>query len=341
MKLKQVPHRPGESAPLTGPETLKVGLGPPQPKIVRLNFGPARLQPTKAPMSNHRLVEKLAASVMFREFQRSFEDATRLPLTLRNVESWQLAHAHSRRQNGFCTLMSQADHSCSACLQMQQNVCDGVNDAACTRNCAFGLGETAVGVRIGQETIAYLQTGQVFFKSPTLRQTQRALKRIKDWGLNLDAGEVSRRYRETPVVPRSEYDATVRLLQFFANQLGPLGSQLLLLQQTAEPEQITRARNFIGDQYREILSLDVVARHAGMSAFYFCKTFKKNTGMHYTMYLSRVRVEEAKKLLVNLNYRICEVGYEVGFQSLSHFNRAFRRIAGETPTEYREQLSRG
>ena len=89
-------------------------------------------------------------------------------------------------------------------------------------------------------------------------------------GLDLDAGEVTQRYNATPVVRRSEYDATVRLLQFFANQLGPLADQILLVHQTAEPAQITRARNFIKAQHREKLSLAAVAKHAGMSTFYFC-----------------------------------------------------------------------
>ena len=177
-----------------------------------------------------------------------------------------------------------------------------------------------------------------FFKVPTLRQTQRPLKRIKDWGLNLEPGEVTRRYNETPVVRKSEYDATVRLLQFFANQLGPLADQILLVHQTAEPAQITRAREFIKAQHQEKLSLSTAAKHAGMSTFYFCKTFKKVTGVRYTQYLSRVRVDEAKKLLLNHNYRVTEIGYEAGFQSLTHFNRVFRSIVGETPSEYRLRL---
>ena len=53
-------------------------------------------------ISNHRLAERLAGSSLFRDFQRAFEAATALPLTLRAVESWQLAHTESRNQNGFC-----------------------------------------------------------------------------------------------------------------------------------------------------------------------------------------------------------------------------------------------
>jgi AraC-like DNA-binding protein len=74
------------------------------------------------------------------------------------------------------------------------------------------------------------------------------------------------------------------------------------------------------------------------STFYFCKLFKRTTGLNFTEYLSRVRVEKAKNLLLNPNLRVSEVAFEVGFQSLTHFNRVFRKIAGESPTDYRHGL---
>ena len=75
-----------------------------------------------------------------------------------------------------------------------------------------------------------------------------------------------------------------------------------------------------------------------MSTFYFCKIFKKSTGTHFTDYLSRVRVEKARNLLLNPNLRISEIAYEVGFQSLTHFNRVFKKLLGQSPTEYRAQV---
>jgi AraC-like DNA-binding protein len=54
--------------------------------------------------------------------------------------------------------------------------------------------------------------------------------------------------------------------------------------------------------------------------------------------LARVRVEKVKNLLLNPHKRVSEAAYEAGFQSLSQFNRVFRRIAGLSPTVYRERL---
>ena len=66
--------------------------------------------------------------------------------------------------------------------------------------------------------------------------------------------------------------------------------------------------------------------------------FKKITGVNFTDYVSRVRIEKAKDLLLNPNLRISEIAYVVGFQSLTHFNRVFKRILGQSPTDYRGQL---
>ena len=318
---------------------LMPSTGRQQSGIKAVDFAPMPAQSKDTPARKNHLVETLVRSPIFREYQRAFEAATRLPLTLRAVEGWQLAHNDSRRQNGFCAMMSESSRSCAACLQMQQRVCEGVNGVPCTMSCTFGLSETAVGVKVGQGIIAYLQTGQVFFKPPTAQQTQRALKQIQAWGLSLDRGEAARRYNETPVIGRSEYQATVRLLQFFAEQLGGLANQIVLQQQTAEPEQITRARQFIEAHHQEDLTLTAAARSAGMSTFYFCKTFRKVTGLTFTQHLSRLRVEKAKNLLLNRNYRVSEIAYEVGFQSLTHFNRVFKSLAGESPTDCRQHLS--
>jgi AraC-like DNA-binding protein/ligand-binding sensor protein len=300
------------------------------------NSKPAAAETAK---SNSRLVEALAGSATFREYQRAFGEATGMPLTLRAVEGWQLAHQGSQHQNGFCALMSKENHSCAACLRMQQRICDGVNGVPCTLRCQFGLNESAVGVKIGKDIVAYLQTGQVFFKAPKPAQTHRVLNQIKALGLNVNRQEAAQHYNETPVVQPVEYQATIRLLQFFADQLGALANQILMQQKDAEPAQITRARHYIEANSHEDLSLAIVARYAGMSTFYFCKMFKKVTGVHFARYVSCVRVEKGKNLLLNPNYRVSEIAFEIGFQSLTHFNRIFKTLAGQSPTEYRRHLS--
>jgi AraC-like DNA-binding protein len=76
-----------------------------------------------------------------------------------------------------------------------------------------------------------------------------------------------------------------------------------------------------------------------VSSFYFCKIFKKSTGMTLTEYVNRRRIEWAKRKLVNPQARVTEVAYEVGYQSLSQFNRSFLKYVGVSPTRFREQQS--
>jgi AraC-like DNA-binding protein len=309
------------------------------PAVLGMNLNRATGIFRKAAGSNSQLVKALGESAIFGDYQRAFEAATGLPLTLRAVEGWQLAHHGSRRQNAFCAMISKESRSCAGCLRMQQRVCEGVNGVPCTLRCTFGLNESAVGVKIGKEIIAYLQTGQVFFKAPKPQQTNRVLDLLKESGLNVDRQQAARHYNQTPVIEPDAYQATIRLLQFFADQLGALANRIQLQQKDSEPEQITRARQYIEANSQEEISLADVAKHTRMSTCYFCKIFKKVTGVNFAQYVSGVRVEKAKNLLLNPNYRISEVAYEVGFQSLTHFNRVFRKIAGQSPTEYREQLS--
>src|SRR6202035_664140 len=75
------------------------------------------------------------------------------------------------------------------------------------------------------------------------------------------------------------------------------------------------------------------------SVFHFCKVFHKSTGLKFTDYVARVRLEDARTQLLNPNRRISEVAYDVGFQSLTQFNRMFKRVFGQSPTEFREHLN--
>jgi AraC-like DNA-binding protein len=130
----------------------------------------------------------------------------------------------------------------------------------------------------------------------------------------------------------------VRLLIFFAKQLSTLSNQLLIEQNCREPEVIIRARRFIAEKKRSQVSLHSVAKAAGASMFHFCTLFRQTTGLKFSDYVARSRIEEARVLLYDPRRRMCEVASEAGFQSMSAFNRAFRRIVGQSPTEYRADL---
>lgn len=286
-----------------------------------------------------RLVERLSQSRIFADYQRAFREATGLPLSLRTVEAWQPVHHGHPNENPFCALMAGTSRTCAACLEVQEKLAENPGAGPRTVLCFAGLSDTAVPLRFGDELVGFLQTGQVFVGDrPARADFDRTARQLLAWGLKTDLRQTEEAWFHSRVVSREQYAAMVRLLAIFAQHLALVGNQVLIQERHAEPAAVVRAKRFIAEHQDEAISLGAVARAVNTSSFYFCKLFKKATGLNFTEYVSRVRIEKARTLLLNPNARISEVAYAVGFQSLTHFNRVFRRIVGQSPTEYRRRL---
>jgi len=108
----------------------------------------------------------------------------------------------------------------------------------------------------------------------------------------------------------------------------------------AEPVEIWKARKFIEEHSSEELSLTRVAQAVNISANYLSEKFKNLTGVNFVEYVARVRFEKACDLLETVDRRISEIAFAVGFQSLSQFNRIFKKLSGTSPTQYRHSLAK-
>jgi AraC-like DNA-binding protein len=103
----------------------------------------------------------------------------------------------------------------------------------------------------------------------------------------------------------------------------------------AESVRIWKARNFIEQHAGEELSLSRVAKAAQTSANYLSEKFKEAVGINFVEYVARRRYEKAAELLEDAELRVSEIAFAAGFQSLSQFNRVFKKFSGKSPTEYR------
>jgi AraC-like DNA-binding protein/ligand-binding sensor protein len=290
--------------------------------------------------SNKHLVELLIRSRLFRDYEAVFTKATGLPLALRPLEYWQLEHHQKTNENRFCALLAEKPATLAVCLQSHAEIIQHTGDVPRTETCPFGLTETAVPVRLGGKTIGFLRIGQVLRRSAIKSDKSRAAGKLKECGVPF-AGTIRKAWEMTPIIPKDKYSAIVRLLSFFAEQLSALINQIVLEKQNVEPPLVQKARDYIQQHKTEPLSLSAVAQASGASVFHFCKVFKKSTGLKFTAYVARIRLEDAKAQLLNPGRRISEVAYDVGFQSLTQFNRMFKRIFGQSPTEFRAQLHAG
>ena len=144
-------------------------------------------------------------------------------------------------------------------------------------------------MRVGENVVAFLQTGQVLPQAPTRAGFNRAARELLRYGAEADLKRLEEAYFQTRVVPKRHYDSILRLLAIFAQHLASLSNQLMVQSAAAEPPAITRAKRLIAERHTEELSLGEMARAVNMSAFYFCKSFRRATGMTFTDYLARVR----------------------------------------------------
>ncbi len=287
--------------------------------------------------SDKQLLEALSRSKIYRQYERTFIAATGLPLALQPVQSFGLPFRGKQNENRFCAFLAEGKSSCTLCLQTQSQVSKDPGHRPRSVQCPFGLTETRVPVRLGERMIGFLATGQVFTRSPQSSAFNKAINRI----LPCDSAaqkKAAKLWKQTPEMEASRYAATVQLLGFFAKQLSAVSNQIVTEVSTSEPAVVTRAREFIAQNKSEPLTLSVVAKAAGSSMFHFCKLFKSATGLRFTDYVSRIRLEHAKQLLMKPNARVGEVAFEVGFQSLTQFNRSFNRVVGHSPRAFREKL---
>jgi AraC-like DNA-binding protein/ligand-binding sensor protein len=286
------------------------------------------------------VMERLNRSEVYGDYQKAFGEATELPLTLRPLETWQLAHRQQAHENPFCAMMAQANRTCAACLEVQHRAVEGAKNGPATVTCFAGLCDTAVPIKLGEKTIGFLQTGQVAVEeAPSEAKFSGITRQIAEWGSQIDLKQLKKAYFNSKVLPGSQYAGAVRLLEIFGKHLSLVANQIALSEAEAESPLVRRARAYIAGHHEDPISLEEVAKAMHVSTFYFCKMFKKATGLTFTDYLGRVRVEKAKILLLNPHLRVNEIAYTVGFQSLSHFNRVFRNLIGESPSHFRDKGS--
>ena len=103
----------------------------------------------------------------------------------------------------------------------------------------------------------------------------------------------------------------------------------------AEPIEIWKARKLIRDHSDGEISLTIIAKSVNLSANYLSEKFKQVTGVNFVDYVGHTRISRAHDLLRRSDLRISEIAFAVGFQSLSQFNRVFKKLSGCSPSAYR------
>ncbi|MEO0795628.1 MAG: PocR ligand-binding domain-containing protein [Verrucomicrobiota bacterium] len=293
----------------------------------------------KAVLRASNTVDRLESGKLFQDYQEAFFKATGLPLAIRPIRSFDNALQGVKGENPFCAIMAKTNVGCANCRQMQKRLEETAQLEADSLHCFAGLCDTAVPIRVGNELIAFLQTGQILLHQPNQEEFSRATRQILKWGSEVNLKQLEEAYFQTRVFDREQYEAMLALLSTFAEHLAVISNSIAVEESDTDPMLVANAKKYIQERYQEAMSLDEAAKAVNASTRHFCKVFKQATGITFTDYLARVRVEKAKNLLQNPNLRVSEIAFETGFESISQFNRSFKRISGLTPTEFRRSIA--
>lgn len=102
---------------------------------------------------------------------------------------------------------------------------------------------------------------------------------------------------------------------------------------------ITKVKDYIDLKYTENITLTSISKTFGISSGYLSVIFNDYIGQNFIDYLSNQRIQKAKELLKNSNFRIYEISDKVGYRDAYYFSAAFKKIVGINPSDYREKLN--
>lgn len=284
----------------------------------------------------------MARSKLFQDYQRAFAAASGLPLVIAEPDPKIPIEWPAGTSNLFCTRLAGTVNACASCREFQTRLAAAASarGSTHTRQCHAGFSETAVPVRYGNRVFAVLQLGQVRLRSSSDDEIKNLVQNLTTVSPSLDSEVLTAELKATrPLVP-AQHAGLVRLLELFSLQLADwfvrLGAAEAPRPVTTAVKSVARIKEWIDAHYHHPITLDEAAKSVGLSRWYLSKVVHQGTGMMFRELVAKVRLERARHLLAYENMKIIEVAAAVGFQSISQFNRTFRKANGQSAGEYRQ-----
>jgi len=202
-------------------------------------------------------------------------------------------------------------------------------------DCHLGLRNFAVIVSMSREVCGVIEGGRVLVNRVSPVKARRMTRESHAANRGSEVVRQARvALRNSQRISEGRFSAALGLLECDSSQIvrearaagapGPPRSM-----------PVTLAMEHIRENFRERLAVGAIACVARVSEGHLARLFKRETGQTVVQFVNHLRVEEAKRLLVAERLQVAEVAFECGFESIPHFNRLFRRMAGMPPLEFR------
>jgi AraC-like DNA-binding protein len=284
------------------------------------------------------LFQELAQTAEFIEFAALIRDLAGISVVLNTPDvGVSLIGVPGDLGNPICRLIrgsAEGARRCEACDRRQhQRAVDAGKARLYT--CHAGFYDVAIPIFIQGEHVATISSGQVLRE----RHSDAAFARLQnrlEW-LPVSPKHLRRAYDRAPWLPRKRLRQIMGMLKLFTRQMCESAWRMHKLEAVLAHPAITAGRAYADEHFRDFsLQLTQAAAAAGLSSAHFSHLFHKETGVTFSRYVQALRVKEAERLLTTTDRTVTDICFACGFNSLTHFNRVFRRGSGCCPSGYRQ-----
>lgn len=197
--------------------------------------------------------------------------------------------------------------------------------------CHMGLYEAVVPIFIKKALTGYLMLGQV----ASTEELQSQLRSLEERLLSLKVSAEQRAllmdaFRATTTMSITKIEAAANMLDIIAQHI--INTDIIYVY---DMDSIEKAKHYIGQHFTEPLSVADIAGYTCLSPSYLSFLFKRETGFTLTRYIDRLRIENAKELLIMTSRSVKEISSIAGYTDQNYFSRLFKRHEGISPVEYR------
>lgn len=206
------------------------------------------------------------------------------------------------------------------------------------------LGRVRLGDRTGAKEILNDILGEIFFhnsgnldvlKARVLELVVMLSRAAVEGGAQLDKMLGLNYELVTGILRLTTFD---ELCVAIKDTLDTMLDNVYVTRNVKNAETLSQVLRYIRENYSQPITLDEVARSVFLSPFYFSHLFMDELGITFMEYLTRVRMEEAKKLLGDKALSMQAIAESVGYDDASYFSKVFKKNVGVTPNKYRARL---
>lgn len=186
--------------------------------------------------------------------------------------------------------------------------------------------------------------GDKFFDYPEMLQIRHMLEKAKS-GILFSAATLTKVITPLKALPeQTNFERIITLFSVLHQLSSDTDYQLACNPgysfngEQVNQERLNNVYQFLLQNFKEEISLEAVAKQANLSPWAFCRYFKQHTKKTLSQFINELRIGHASNLLISNNLSVSQIGYECGFNSLTNFNRQFKRITNLVPYQYRKQF---